>query len=232
MRGISVTEPNSDNMPLDADTLRGKVAISTYRKFQGSERDLLVVFMTADWRKRCPEAALVALTRGSKQLCRNNVFYSFWSDGNSDVVYTNGAGGQYGIQWFGNGDFVGGKGWNPEAGSRLPGGTYGPNPSANSYLSVYGWSTNPLGEYYINEDFGIFNPSTGLTCNLRWIGVQYLRRYTREPALDPGHRDFQPVLNHFNARAALGMHLGTLNYQIVAVEGLDSSGTATITGSG
>lgn len=40
-------------------------------------------------------------------------YYSFWTDGNADVVYTNGAGGEYSVNWDGNGDFVGGKGWNP-----------------------------------------------------------------------------------------------------------------------
>jgi endo-1,4-beta-xylanase len=37
------------------------------------------------------------------------------------------------------------------------------------------------------------------------------------------------VANHFNAWAALGMDLGTLNYQIVAIEGYNSEGSATIT---
>jgi endo-1,4-beta-xylanase len=39
-------------------------------------------------------------------------FYSFWTDGNSDVTYTNGALGEYSISWDGDGDFVGGKGWS------------------------------------------------------------------------------------------------------------------------
>jgi endo-1,4-beta-xylanase len=43
----------------------------------------------------------------------NGYYYSFWSDGGANVQYTNGAAGQYSITWSGNGNFVGGKGWNP-----------------------------------------------------------------------------------------------------------------------
>jgi endo-1,4-beta-xylanase len=46
----------------------------------------------------------------------NGFYYSFWTDGAGDVTYTNGAGGSYTVSWSGgNGNWVGGKGWNPGA---------------------------------------------------------------------------------------------------------------------
>jgi hypothetical protein len=68
----------SDDIPLDPDVLHGKVAVSTYHQFKGSERDAVVVygadasyfrFMGRDLPDdRCPNATLVALTRARQQL--------------------------------------------------------------------------------------------------------------------------------------------------------------------
>jgi endo-1,4-beta-xylanase len=42
----------------------------------------------------------------------NGFYYSFWTDGQSQVTYTNGDGGSYSVEWSGNqGNWVGGKGW-------------------------------------------------------------------------------------------------------------------------
>jgi endo-1,4-beta-xylanase len=43
----------------------------------------------------------------------NGFYYSWWTDGGSDVTYTNGAGGTYSVNWKTGGNFVGGKGWKP-----------------------------------------------------------------------------------------------------------------------
>lgn len=43
----------------------------------------------------------------------NGYYYSWWTDGGSQVTYTNGAGGSYSVNWQSGGNFVGGKGWNP-----------------------------------------------------------------------------------------------------------------------
>lgn len=80
------------------------------------------------------------------------------------MTYTNGPAGSYTYEWTGDkGNHVGGKGWNPGTANRVItySGTY--QPVGNSYLAVYGWTRKPLIEYYIVENFGTYNPSSGAT---------------------------------------------------------------------
>ncbi|KAF8160049.1 glycoside hydrolase family 11 protein [Crassisporium funariophilum] len=183
----------------------------------------------------------------------NGFYYSWWTDNAAQATYTNGAAGQYTLTWSGNnGNLVGGKGWNPGSARTINyRGTYQPN--GNSYLAVYGWTRNPLIEYYVVESYGSYNPSSaaarkgtvncdGATYDILQTtrvnqpsidGTQTFQQYwsVRNPKRAPGGSISGTVSTgcHFNAWASLGMNLGNHNYQVVATEGYKSSGTATIT---
>ncbi|KAE8446676.1 hypothetical protein EG329_011720 [Mollisiaceae sp. DMI_Dod_QoI] len=177
----------------------------------------------------------------------NGYYYSFYTDGVDTVTYTNGAAGTYTLTWSGSGDVVGGKGWATGAARAI---TFTANyqPNGNSYLSVYGWTTSPLVEYYIMEDFGTYNPASSLTykgtvTSDGSVYDIYEGTRTNAPSII-GTATFHQywsirrnkrtsgtvtTANHFNAWKSLGLTLGTFNYQIVATEGYDSSGTSTVT---
>lgn len=122
------------------------------------------------------------------------------------------------------------------------------NINGNSYLAVYGWTRSPLVEYYIVENFGTYNPSSGatkkgeVTVDGSVYDIYVSTRYNA-PSID-GTQTFQQywsvrrnkrssgsvnVGTHFNAWKNVGLNLGNHYYQILAVEGYYSSGSASIT---
>nr|CDS82488.1 glycoside hydrolase family 11 enzyme [uncultured eukaryote] len=177
----------------------------------------------------------------------NGFYYSFWTDNQGQVTYTNGAAGQYSVQWSGNGNWVGGKGWNPGSARTI---TYTADykPNGSSYLAIYGWTKNPLIEYYIVENFGTYNPSSGgtkkgsVTVDGSVYDI-YVSTRTNQPSIE-GTKTFQQYWSvrqnkrsggsvntgtHFSAWASAGLNLGSHDYQIVATEGYFSSGSVTVT---
>ncbi|KAG6825997.1 hypothetical protein H0H93_016902, partial [Arthromyces matolae] len=178
----------------------------------------------------------------------NGYFYSLYNQNGAGVTMTD-YGATYALNWASSsGDVVAGVGWATGAARTIAyQGTF--SPSGNAYLSVYGWTTSPLVEYYIVENYGTYNPSTGatklgsVTTDGSTYDIYKLTR-TNAPSIQSSSSNFNQywsvrqskrssgtvtTANHFNAWASLGLSLGSHNYQILATEGYESSGSSTIT---
>ncbi|KAK5679010.1 hypothetical protein LTS10_008665 [Elasticomyces elasticus] len=151
-------------------------------------------------------------------------YYMFWTDGSGDVTYTNGAGGQYSVEWSGNkGNWVAGKGWATGAartitysGDYAPSGTYNPSSAATKVGTV------------VTDGSTYDILSTTRTNQPSILGTSTFQQYW-SVRRDKRSSGTVTTSAHFDAWAKLGLKLGTFDYQIVATEGYMSSGSATIT---
>ncbi len=196
-----------------------------------------------------------AQTICSNQTGTNNGFYYQMYLSSGSACMTLGSAGNYSTTWSlgSSGNMVAGKGWSTGSTSRKIGYNAGVfNGGSNGYLSLYGWSTNPLIEYYVVEAHGGFTPpgsgatymgqvsSDGGTYNIyrtqrvnapSIIGTATFYQYwsVRTSNNSTGVNHTITFANHVNAWKSHGMNLGTMNYQIMATEGYGSTGSSNLT---
>jgi endo-1,4-beta-xylanase len=178
----------------------------------------------------------------------NGYFFTFWQQASGGTM-TLREGGSYTVSWTtATQNIVVGKGWNPGSSRTVNySGSYNLNGDVG-YLALYGWTTNPLIEYYVVENYGSYNPgsagtrlgsvtSDGATYDI------YRAQRVNQPSIIGNATFYQyfsvrqqkrssgtiTTANHFNAWSNLGLNLGSHNYQVMAAEGYQSSGNASVT---
>ncbi|KAI0025802.1 xyn11C [Xylariomycetidae sp. FL0641] len=186
------------------------------------------------------------IARGNER--RQGYYWSFWQEGSGSHNCQQGSGGSYTAKWSGGGGFVCGKGWS-YGGNRAVkySGTY--EPEGPGYLSVYGWTRNPLIEYYIMDAHGDLEPNEPWTEKGNFTTEEgtytvYTSTRTNKPSI-VGTATFQQYWSvrteqriggtittgdHFDAWNSFGMKLGGHDYMILATEGY-ANGDNTASGS-
>ena len=171
--------------------------------------------------------------------------YEYWSDGGSASMIMKPGGFSVNFS-VPNNNFLGRMGVRPGTGNETF--TYQAQyaPKGNSYLAIYGWTRNPLVEYYIVESYGTYNPSSAAskkgsaTCN---GGSYTLASNSRTGPSIEGNTTFQQYWSvrdskrtsgdisikcHFDAWKAAGMNMGSMYEVTMVVEGYHSSETADV----
>ena len=165
-------------------------------------------------------------------------YYSLYTSSGSATMTFPSAGsypGNYAITWSGVGDVVGGRGW--QTGSAQTIGYNVGSASGYNTISIYGWLTNPLVEYYITELGSLYVGNATYKGSVSSDGHTYStyeHQQVNQPSIE-GTQTFEQYLdswggagtgsnhtvttaNHFNHWKSLGMPVGNFNYQILGTE--------------
>jgi endo-1,4-beta-xylanase len=182
-------------------------------------------------------------------------FYTSWQDSGSACM-TLGEAGNYAVSWDlgSGGNMVVGRGWSTGSTTRRIGyraDTF--EPGSNGYLTLYGWTSDPLIEYYVVDNWGSgFTPPGEGAAVLGTVDSDggtyrvYRTQRVEKPSIQGTQTFYQfwsvrtekrpqgtdstiTFANHVAAWRSHGLELGTMDYQVLATEGFGSTGRSDIT---
>jgi endo-1,4-beta-xylanase len=191
---------------------------------------------------------------GGTQHCSSNMSgnlsggyaYTIWSSGSGGCITPYGVGAAFKATWNNSGDFLARSGLQLTSNktfdqygtiaadfSETKTGTAG----GYSYIGIYGWSVNPLHEYYIIDDWFGSRPNPGTKVGSVTIdGGTYdilTHTQTNQPAITGGNQTFEQfwslrtsgrscghisISEHFKAWKAAGLTLGNMEEVKVLIE--------------
>jgi endo-1,4-beta-xylanase len=197
----------------------------------------------------------VALVLGATRLTASTgtdhgyFWQNYVSGGSSTISFpsANQYPGNYQDTYSNVGDVVAGKGWNPGT-TRVVGYNAGSISGSYNNFSVYGWTTNPLIEYYVCEKGSVATGSSfgSLSSDGHTYNV-YRNQRVNQPSIvgtatfwqylsnwggtSTGSNHAVTLANHINFwKAHLGQGFGAFNLQILAIEAFGGkSGTTNAT---
>ena len=179
--------------------------------------------------------------------------YEFWKDAGGSGSMTLNSGGTFSANWSNVHNILFRKGQKfDETQSHQQIGDisidFGVNyqPRGNSYLTVYGWTVDPLVEYYIVDSWGDWRPPGANAKGTVYVDGDTYDIYETTRVNQPsiiGDTTFQQywsvrrnkrtsgtisVSNHFNAWESHGMPMGNMYEVALTIEGYQSSGSADV----
>jgi endo-1,4-beta-xylanase len=180
--------------------------------------------------------------------------YEYWKDNGTGTMTLNG-GGTFSCSWsninnilFRTGKKLGSTKTYQDYGSISIDYSCNYQPNGNSYMAVYGWTEDPLVEYYIIDSYGTWKPpgnGIAMKGTITVDGRTYeVYQNSRTGPSIKGDTTFQQywsictskrtsgtisVSEHFKAWEAKGMKMGKMYEVSMVVEGYQSSGKADMT---
>jgi endo-1,4-beta-xylanase len=163
---------------------------------------------------------------------------NYYTSGYSQISFpqANQYAGNFAVSYSNVGDVVAGKGWNPGSPSRVINYNVGALSGSYNFVGVYGWTTNPLVEYYVCE-FGSVTYAANYVGSVSSDGRNYSvwrHQQVNQPSIvgtatfwqylsqwggsSTGTSRSVTMANHVNAWRRLIGGYGNDNLQIFAIE--------------